>query len=196
MTTSLAVQAPAGGETSILLREQDRCFARELQALSRTNLNRCFHCRSCANGCPFIKAMDHMPNVIIRLAQFGLRREALQSRTIWVCVGCYTCAAECPNEIDIPAVMGALRHLALKEGVKVPEPNILDFHREVCSSVRRHGRTHELGIMLRYKARVHQWFTDLDLGFKLMARRKMPLLAHNVKARKEIGRLFVSGWQR
>lgn len=195
MTTSPAIQTPGGFESGVI-EIQDHFFARELQGLSRTNLNRCFHCQTCASGCPFIRAMDYRPNIIIRLVQFGLRRKALESRAIWVCVGCSTCAAECPNEIDLPAIMEALRHLALKEGVKVAEPDILDFHREVFSSIRRYGRTHELGIILRYKIRVRRWFTDLNLGLKMMARRKLDLRASKVKATKEISRLFLPQGQR
>src|SRR5208337_478549 len=195
MTTSPAIQTPGGFESGVI-EIQDRFFARELQGLSGTNLNRCFHCQTCANGCPFIRAMDYRPNIIIRLVQFGLRRKALESRAIWVCVGCSTCAAECPNEIDLPAIMEALRHLALKEGVKVAEPDILDFHREVFSSIRRYGRTHELGIILRYKIRVRRWFTDLNLGLKMMARRKLDLRASKVKTTKEISRLFLPQGQR
>lgn len=195
MTTSPAIQTPGGFESGVI-EIQDHFFARQLQGLSGTNLNRCFHCQTCANGCPFIRAMDYRPNIIIRLVQFGLRRKALESRAIWVCVGCSTCAAECPNEIDLPAIMEALRHLALKEGVKVAEPDILDFHREVFSSIRRYGRTHELGIILRYKIRVRRWFTDLNLGLKMMARRKLDLRASKVKATKEISRLFLPQGQR
>jgi heterodisulfide reductase subunit C len=195
MTTSPAIQTPGGFESDVI-EIQDHFFARELQGLSGTNLNRCFHCQTCANGCPFIRAMDYRPNIIIRLVQFGLRRMALESRAIWVCVGCSTCAAECPNKVDLPAIMEALRHLALKEGVKVAEPDILDFHREVFSSIRRYGRTHELGIILRYKIRVRRYFTDLNLGLKMMARRKLDLRASKVKATKEISRLFLPQGQR
>jgi heterodisulfide reductase subunit C2 len=195
MTTCSAIPTPGGCESGVI-EIDDRSFARELEGLSGTNLNRCFHCQTCAAGCPFIRAMDYPPNKIIRLVQFGQRRQALASHAIWVCVGCSTCAAECPNKVDLPAVMEALRHLALKDGVKLAEPDIIDFHREVSSSIRRHGRTHELGIILRYKTRVGRWFTDFNLGLKMLARRKLDLRASKVKAAKEIGRLFLSPGQR
>ena len=58
----------------IVFAEQDRFLARDIQRLSGTNLSRCYHCRSCGNGCPFIRGMDYPPNGIIRLVQFGLRQ--------------------------------------------------------------------------------------------------------------------------
>jgi len=180
----------------IVVADQDRFFARELQRLSGTDLNRCYHCRSCGNGCPFVQAMDYPPNGIIRLAQFGLRQQALESSTIWICVGCHTCSVQCPMDIDIAAIMSTVRRLALEEGAMVAETNILDFHREVLHSIKRYGRAHKLGIMLRYKARVRQWFADLDVGLRMLARRKMDLRASRVKAIEDINRLFIPHWTR
>jgi heterodisulfide reductase subunit C len=180
----------------IVVGEQDRFLARDIQRLSGTNLSRCFHCRTCGGGCPFIRGMDFPPNGVIRLVQYGLRRQALESHTIWVCVGCHTCSVQCPMGIDIAAVMATLRRLALEEGAMIAETNILDFHREVLHSIKQYGRTHKLGIMLRYKARVRQWFADLDVGLKMFAKRKMDLKASRVKAIGEITRLFIPHWKR
>jgi heterodisulfide reductase subunit C len=180
----------------IPLDEQDRLLAQDIQRLSRTNLNLCYHCGSCGNGCPFIRAMDYPPNGIIRLVQYGLREQALESHTIWICVGCHTCSIQCPMAIDIAAVMATLRRLALEEGAMIAESNILDFHREVLHSIKRYGRAHKLGIMLRYKARVRQWFADLDVGLKMLAKRKMDLRPSRVKAIKEITYLFIPHWKR
>jgi heterodisulfide reductase subunit C len=187
---------PRDAASRIVLAEQDRFLARDIQRLSGTNLSQCFHCRSCENGCPFIRGMDYPPNGIIRLVQYGLRRQALESHTIWICVGCHTCSVQCPMAIDIAAVMATLRRLALEEGVVIAETNILDFHREVLHSIQQYGRAHKLGIMLRYKARVRQWFADLDVGLKMLAKRKMDLTASRVKAIGEITRLFNHPWKR
>jgi heterodisulfide reductase subunit C len=90
----------------------------------------------------------------------------------------------------------SLRRLALEEGAMLSEPHILDFHREVLQSIKQYGRAHKLGIMLRYKARVHQWFSDLDVGLRMLAKRKMDLTASRVKAIDEITHLFIPHWKR
>ncbi|MDP1762011.1 MAG: 4Fe-4S dicluster domain-containing protein [Deltaproteobacteria bacterium] len=185
-----------GADSRIVLAEQDRFLARDIDRLSGANLNRCFHCRSCGSGCPFIRGMDYPPNGVIRLVQYGLRRQALESHTIWICVGCHTCSVQCPMGIDIAAVMATLRRLALEEGAMIAETNILDFHREVLHSIKQYGRAHKLGIMLRYKARVRQWFADLDVGLRMLAKRKMDLRASRVQAIGEITRLFIPHWKR
>jgi heterodisulfide reductase subunit C len=134
--------------------------------------------------------MDYPPHGVFRLVQLGLRREALECSTIWICVSCNTCSIQCPMRIDIPAIMDALRHLAIDEGVRVAEPDIRAFHEEVLNSIERYGRTHKLEIMLRYKARIHQWFADLDVGLKMLASRKLDLRPSRVKAIEKISGLF------
>ncbi len=148
----------------------------EIQRRSGVNVNLCWHCRSCAGGCPFIHAMDYSPHAVIRLVQLGLKREALENSAIWICVGCNTCSIQCPNGIDIPAVSDTLCEIAIEEKVAVAEPDILNFHREVLNSIRRYGRVHKLEIMLRYKAKKHNWFDDIGIGLRMLLKRKLHLM--------------------
>jgi len=147
----------------------DRSFRREVNERSGENVNLCLHCRTCAGGCPYGKAMDYPPHAVFRLVELGLRREALESSTIWICVSCNTCSIQCPAAIDIPGIMDVLRHMALEEGVKIAQPEIVRFHEEVLGSIERYGRTHKLEIMLRYKLMMRQWFQDMDIGLKMLA---------------------------
>lgn len=68
--------------------------------------------------------------------------------------------------IDMSAIMDALRQMAMREGAKIAEPDILSFHQEVLDSVKRYGRTHKLEIMLRYKIRTRRWFDDMNVAEK------------------------------
>ena len=171
-------------------------LAAEVDERSGAGLNRCYQCRSCANGCPFVQAMDYTPNQVLRLVQFGLRQEALTCKTIWVCVGCHTCSSQCPMGIDIAAVMDTLRLMAVEEGVVIGKPNIIDFHEEVLRSLEKYGRAHKLGIMLGYKRQTGRWLKDLDLGLKMLAKRKLDLIPSRVRdANKEIADLFTCYWR-
>jgi heterodisulfide reductase subunit C len=172
-----------------------RSLAAEVTERSGTELNRCYQCGSCGNGCPFVQAMDYTPNQVIRLVQFGLRQEALTCKTIWVCVGCHTCSSQCPMSIDIAAVMDTLRLMAVEEGVAVGKPNIIDFHEEVLRSLEKYGRAHKLGIMLGYKRQTGRWLKDLDLGLKMLAKRKLDLIPSRVHDVKEITDLFTCYWR-
>ena len=167
-----------------------RTFRREVNERSGENVDLCWHCRTCAGGCPYVKAMDYHPHAVFRLVQLGLRREALESSTIWICVSCNTCSIQCPAAIDITAIMDVLRHMAVEEGVKIAQPEIVKFHEEVLGSIERYGRTHKLEIMMRYKARMRQWFQDMDLGLKMLARRKLDLTPSKINRMEEMSRLF------
>lgn len=173
----------------------DREFADEVERRSHAGLRRCLFCRSCGNGCPFVSAMDVPPYGVMRLVHYGLREEALSARTIWICVNCHTCSSQCPMAIDIAAMMNALCYMALEERIPTPTQDILDFHLEVVRSIERHGRTHKLGIMLRLKLLTGAWFKDVDIGMKMLAKRKLDLRPSRVKALKEINRLFLPYWR-
>jgi len=110
-------------ENLIDISNKDSSLCAEVKRRSGVNINRCWHCQSCAAGCPFVSAMDYPPNRIIRLVQLGLKKEALESSGIWICVGCNTCSIQCPNAIDIPAVNDTLREIAIEEGVTIAEPD-------------------------------------------------------------------------
>jgi heterodisulfide reductase subunit C len=182
-------------EGALLVRELDREFAGEVKRKSETDLNLCYQCRTCSNGCPFVAAMDYPPNVVIRMVQYGMQQQVLECSTIWVCVNCHTCSSQCPNNIDIAAIMNTLTQMALEEGVKVPTQSILDFHVQVLRSIEVYGRAHKLRIMLRHKLTTGEWFKDLDLGLKMLTKRKLDLIPSKVKAIDEIYRLFAPYWK-
>jgi heterodisulfide reductase subunit C len=191
MTTKEDYPAPAGVEVG----RRDRLFLTEVCEKSGTDIKKCLQCRACAAGCPFLAAMDYAPNAVLRLIMYGQRQEVLQSSTIWVCVGCHTCSSQCPMAIDMAAVMDTLRFLAVESGTAIGRPNILDFHEEVLRSLERYGRAHKLGIMLRYKMLTGAWFKDLDVGLKMLAKRKLDLWPSKVQNLGEITEMFKCYWR-
>jgi len=167
----------------------------EVNARSDAGLNRCYQCGSCGNGCPFVHALDYTPNQVLRLVQLGMRQEVLTCKTIWICVGCHTCSSQCPMNIDMAAIMDTLRLMSVKEGVAIGKPSIVDFHEEVLRSLEKYGRAHKLGIMLGYKRQTGRWLKDLDVGLKMLARRKLDLIPSRVRDVKEITDLFTCYWR-
>lgn len=153
-------------------------------------INRCYHCQCCGNGCPFINAMSHRPNVVIRMLQFGLIEEVLASSTIWICVACNTCAVQCPMAVDIPQLMDDLRSMALDRKVPAAEPDVLRFHQAVLESIQRFGRANKLDIMMRYKFKSRQWIQDWRVGLKLLVKRKLELMPSKVDQLEDVRRLF------
>lgn len=178
-----------------LLDKVELNFASDVEKMAHTPVTRCYQCQTCSNGCPFSQAMDYRPNAMMRLLQLGMRSQALASSTIWICVGCHTCSSACPMGIDLAAVMDTLRHMALQERAPIAEPAILGFHREVLRSIERYGRTHKLEIMMRYKVRQRDFFGDMDVGMKMLAKRKLDLRPSKVNDLGEVRDIFSRPWQ-
>ena len=165
-------------------------FLKVVGHLSRQNVNRCWHCWTCGGGCPFSEYMDLLPNQVIRLVQMGLAEKALACRTIWLCVGCHTCSGQCPNSIDVAAVMDALRQLALGQGVVAPETDIYRFHKYIYQSIQRHGRLNKLEAMIQFKVGKGDIFSDVSAGLKMLTRGKLEILPQRVSDRDAVGRIF------
>jgi heterodisulfide reductase subunit C len=165
-------------------------FAAKMSDYSGTNLNACYQCFICANSCPFISAMDYSPTGVIRLIQYAMIQELLECSTPWICVGCYTCSVNCPMDIDIPSMMDVIRQLALEKENRIAEPDILNFHREILDSINRYGRTHKLEIMIRYKLVKKDWLSDMDIGIKMLLKRKLDLTPSRVKKLDDVRKAF------
>ncbi len=65
-------------------------------------------------------------------------------------------------EIDIAAVMDALRIMAVERKADVPDSRGKQFNRSFLGSVRHHGRVFEVGMMTAYKLRSGDCLADVD----------------------------------
>jgi heterodisulfide reductase subunit C len=173
----------------------DPNFANLVESITHLNLTSCFQCRKCTNGCPVTFAMDIYPDQIIRLAILGQKERVLTSSTIWVCSACETCTTRCPNEVDIAATMDALKEIAVKEGIKFPEPKTYAFHKAFLEDVRKRGRMFEGSLMQSYLLKSGEFYKkllngtikeEIDLGWSMFRKGRLPLLPKGIKAKKEI----------
>lgn len=163
--------------------EMDREFLDLLKEMSGQDPARCMQCGKCTAGCPAAFAYDFSPTQVMRLAQEGRKDLLLACKSVWLCLSCHACAERCPMEIDVTAVMGALRRTALDHG-RVSEKSVEKFHESFLDSVRKNGRIHELGAMLGYVRRTGRVFTDVDLAPKIL--NKISFRPHAVKGRSEV----------
>jgi heterodisulfide reductase subunit C len=88
----------------------------EVEDLCGENLFGCYQCGTCSAGCPFIDEMDLSPDEVIRYVILD-RKEVLNSKTIWLCSSCFTCAERCPRDINITKIMEALRQIILRKKI-------------------------------------------------------------------------------
>ena len=100
----------------------DSDLARQIQRQCGENVFLCYQCQKCSSGCPVAEYFDLAPNQLIRAIQLGRKAMVLQSRTLWLCAMCETCAVRCPHDINITKIMDALKIMAQKEGLVFPAP--------------------------------------------------------------------------
>src|SRR5512139_2347635 len=129
--------------TSLAANSYSIDLLQHIDLLSQQQVELCYHCHKCAAGCPVIEDMEYGPDRIFRMLSLGEKDAVLNSRDIWLCAGCFTCATRCPNAIEIPAVMDALRQLAIRQGYRARERDALLFHRLFMRVVHLFGRSHE-----------------------------------------------------
>lgn len=166
-------------------------LAVEVDRLSEQRVEDCYHCHKCTAGCPVVEEMAYGPDRILRMVALGEEEELLHSKDIWLCLGCFTCATRCPNDIDIAAVMDALRQMAVKQGVPAAERDALLFHRIFLGVVERFGRSHEAVMLGAFKVLSHvPLMNDVPAGVGLFMRGKVPLLPDRTKSGREVARMF------
>lgn len=151
----------------------------------------CYHCHKCAAGCPVIEAMEYGPDRLLRMVALNQADMVLSARDIWLCAGCYTCASRCPNNIDLSAVMDALRQISITRGYPVGERDALLFHRLFLKVVSWFGRSHEAAMLGLFKVLSHvPLINDVGAGIGLLMRGKVPILPKRSGAASEIRKIM------
>ena len=94
----------------------------KVNELSGDDVNRCLQCGTCAGICPLVLEMELSPREVMVYLTLGCHEEVRRANTAWVCASCQNCLVECPQDIDVPAVMEAIRQIALRAGEEHLEP--------------------------------------------------------------------------
>jgi len=165
----------------------------KVEGLSGQNVSACYQCEKCTNGCPVTFAMDMVPDKMIRAIHLGLEEEVLRSNTIWVCASCETCTTRCPNSIDIAHIMDTLRQMSLLEGIKPAQKDIPIFHSAFLSSIKRHGRIHELEMIIDYTLRSEGpsgLLRQAGMGLQMFMKGKIKLLPRSLRATRQVRNIF------
>ncbi len=141
------------------------------------NAYKCYQCIKCTSGCPMADQFDLAPHQIMRSVQFN-DMSVLRSRSIWLCVSCYTCATRCPQKIDVTSVIDILRIESCKRGIEPAVPEIAKFNQLFMRNIKIFGRAYELGLMAIFNILLGRPFRDIKLGVRMLAKGKLSFLPH------------------
>jgi len=95
-------------------------FSERIVRAGGDKLSLCFQCKTCTGSCPSALASDFRIAKVVRMARLGLRTRLLRGDLVWKCTLCDKCRVRCPEGVDIPGVVKALRALMLERG-GIPE---------------------------------------------------------------------------
>lgn len=99
----------------IKIGQEEKDFIEKVEEISGQNVYSCYQCGKCSAGCAFSHKMDKSVNQFIHLIQLGQKKRILDANTHWICASCFTCTVRCPREIDVAALMEAVREISLRE---------------------------------------------------------------------------------
>ena len=118
--------------------------------------------------------------------------EAESGQKVTNCYQCGNCTAGCPcgpeYDLQVSQVMDVLRHMAWKEGKT--NYAMASFWQSFLTTVRRFGRTYELGVMAMFMARTGRVFTDVDLAPRILPKQKLPFKPHTIVGKDAVARIF------
>lgn len=175
----------------VLSRQEDiHRFRDEILGLNGEDAIHCVQCGKCTASCPIAPEMDLKPSQVLRHIQVNSRKKVLECSTIWLCASCETCSSRCPEKIEIATIMDTLRKMAVEAGVAPGQKQIVAFDKIFLDSIKRHGRVHELGLVIRYNMASRQPTKDAHLGPLMLGKGKLSLLAHKIRELPAVRQIF------
>lgn len=100
--------------------ELDGSFAAQVLP-DAARLLSCIQCGSCTASCPTAHRMSVVPQRLVRLVHLGLKEEALDPLSFWLCTSCHACTTVCPRGLPILDLVVGLKEYALAHRLDVPE---------------------------------------------------------------------------
>ena len=177
--------------TLIINKEIETNFIlKSVEEISGVDVRSCLQCKKCTNGCPVVNMVDAPPAEIIRRLQLNSGEEILKSKLVWTCASCEICYSRCPMKIDMAAVMDALRQIAARKISSHTNGKVRKLNKSFLNSIRRFGRTYDIGMIANYKMKTLNLFQDTDKFPAMLKKKKIALLPSFGGDKKYIKRIF------
>lgn len=165
-------------------------FTREVLRLAGDEVKTCVQCGTCSASCPTAHLMDNSIRKLVKFVLEGMKDEALNSRSIWLCTSCLACTVRCPRGIRPVAVVSALKQIYEAEGMS----NSDSIHEEIFNRlIKEHGRVSEFFLSAEYILRNPQSAARIiSFGAELIPRGKIniEIRPESIEGRDEVRRIF------
>ncbi len=173
---------------NIVLESQDTAF-RDLilKTPGGEKIPTCMQCGICAGSCPVSHEMDYTPRELVRMIQLGLKKEVLNSNTIWICTTCFSCSVRCPRGIHPTELMETLKPIAMAEGIKNRNAK---FDSVFADVVKKNGRASEFLLISRYSLSEPGMIKQAPFGLALISKGKLPLSIDKMDDARELKAIF------
>jgi heterodisulfide reductase subunit C len=113
-------QEPSAGENceSVYPIDPDWNQGEAVAASCKADIDLCWTCGSCDNGCPIGIATGRLrPQRILRMAVFGMLDELFALPDVWYCISCRQCLHGCPNRVKPYELIAFLQNEAVAKGI-------------------------------------------------------------------------------
>jgi len=150
----------------------------------------CMQCGICAGSCPVSHEMDYSPRQLVRMVLLGLRKEVLNSNTIWLCTTCFSCSVRCPRGIHPTELMETLKPIAIAEGIKNKNTKFDNVFSDV---VKKNGRSSEFLLISKYCLTEPVMIKQAPFGMSLFSKGKLPLSSDKMENAHELDAILKIG---
>lgn len=154
-----------------------------LHAVHGEPLSTCIQCGTCAGTCPAVEYMDHTPRQLIAMINADLKEDVLASNTYWFCASCFHCNVRCPREIDIAAVMYAVKRYSMWHKTYPDELIGPTFSETFVKTIVRSGRSYEpvLAPTYLFSFGARDFLQEAQTATNLMLKGRIPVLPTRIK---------------
>ena len=150
-------------------------FRQQIEAISGFSTSVCFQCSKCSAGCPMAGMMDLKTAQVMHSIRLNREDVVLHSTAIWLCVGCETCSARCPQQVEPAEAMNAARILALRKGIKPSVKEIGIYYNAFVTSMWLNGKIHDISVAGVTSLLTGNIIADIPLALKLLMHGRMKL---------------------
>jgi heterodisulfide reductase subunit C len=179
--------------TSMIMTPEGEEFRDRVLKLAGEVVLTCIQCGTCSASCPTAHLMDTPIRKLVKLVLEGEKKEALESRSIWLCTSCLLCTVRCPRSIRPMAVVAALKSIYEDEGMKCRDSV---FEGIFGRQIRNYGRISEVLLSAEYMIRSPSSAVQImAFGAELVPKGKIELSFEAAKGERiagteEIKRIF------